>query len=122
MQGNWDEGIGHKLFPKDQFYYDQLGPKRMRALLDFPMEHHCWISGKKMRLFHGRPILPEPYFVHEDYNLLAPLDREKDIIVDLYREDEDLFYVLRTPNHGTGNLITNLASCAICRSPLMRTG
>ncbi len=44
------------------------------------------------------------------------LDREKDIIVDLYRENEDLFYVLRTPNHGTGNLITNLAG--LCGLPV----
>jgi hypothetical protein len=38
------------------------------------------------------------------------LDKEKDLVVDLYREQDDLHYVLRTPNHGTGNLITNLAS------------
>ena len=25
LQGNWDEGIGKKLFPKDEFYYRQLG-------------------------------------------------------------------------------------------------
>ena len=37
------------------------------------------------------------------------LDKEKDLVVDLYREGEDVHYVLRTPNHGTGNLITNLA-------------
>ncbi len=37
------------------------------------------------------------------------LDREKDIAVDLYLEGERLFYVIRTPNHHTGNLITNLA-------------
>ena len=37
------------------------------------------------------------------------LDKEKDIIVDLYMEGETLSYVLRTPNHATGNLITNLA-------------
>jgi len=38
------------------------------------------------------------------------LDKEKDIIVKLYRENEDeLTYVLETPNHKTGNLITNLA-------------
>ena len=38
------------------------------------------------------------------------LDKEKDIIVKLYREDEDeLTYILETPNHKTGNLITNLA-------------
>ncbi|MBR3187634.1 MAG: adenosine deaminase, partial [Lachnospiraceae bacterium] len=30
-------------------------------------------------------------------------------IVDLYMEGETLSYVLRTPNHATGNLITNLA-------------
>ena len=37
------------------------------------------------------------------------LDKEKDLVVDLYREGDDVHYVLRTPNHGTGNLITNLA-------------
>ena len=44
------------------------------------------------------------------------LDKEKDILVELYRDGEELSYVLRTPNHGTGNLITNLAS--LCRLPL----
>lgn len=37
------------------------------------------------------------------------LDKEKDIIVDLYKENERMFYTLSTPNHGSGNLITNLA-------------
>ena len=44
------------------------------------------------------------------------LDKEKDILVDLYKEGEDLTYVLRTPNHHTGNLITNLAG--VCNLPL----
>ena len=44
------------------------------------------------------------------------LDQEKDIIVDLYQDGETLSYTLTTPNHGTGNLITNLAS--LCRLPL----
>jgi len=38
------------------------------------------------------------------------LDKEKDLVVDLYRDRDELRYVLRTPNHGTGNLIANLAS------------
>lgn len=38
------------------------------------------------------------------------LDKEKDLVVDLFREKDELHYVLRTPNHGTGNLIANLAS------------
>jgi len=42
------------------------------------------------------------------------LDREKDIVVELYMEGERLYYVIRTPNHHTGNLITNLARlCAL---------
>ena len=38
------------------------------------------------------------------------LDKEKDIIIELHQENEDeINYILRTPNHSTGNLITNLA-------------
>lgn len=44
------------------------------------------------------------------------LDKEKDMIVDLYRDRNDLRYILRTPNHNTGNLITNLAK--LCELPL----
>ncbi len=44
------------------------------------------------------------------------LDKEKDIIVNLFRDRDELFYVIETPNHKTGNLITNLAS--ICHLPL----
>ena len=40
------------------------------------------------------------------------LDREKDIAVELYLDENRLFYVIRTPNHHTGNLISNLA--ALC--------
>ena len=42
------------------------------------------------------------------------LDKEKDIIVTLYKENEDeLEYIIETPNHHTGNLITNLAK--VCK-------
>lgn len=38
------------------------------------------------------------------------LDKEKDIIVNLYKTVKDeITYILETPNHNTGNLITNLA-------------
>ena len=37
------------------------------------------------------------------------LDSERDMLVDLTLEGERLFYTIRTPNHHTGNLITNLA-------------
>ena len=44
------------------------------------------------------------------------LDKEKDIIVDLFKENDQMSYILRTPNHGTGNLITNLSE--LCDLPL----
>ena len=38
------------------------------------------------------------------------LDKERDIVVNLYKSDVDeLTYIIQTPNHGTGNLISNLA-------------
>ena len=38
------------------------------------------------------------------------LDNEKDIVIKLYKSHNDeLIYILETPNHGTGNLISNLA-------------
>ena len=40
------------------------------------------------------------------------LDREKDMIADLFMEGGELYYTLSTPNHRTGNLILNLA--ALC--------
>lgn len=48
------------------------------------------------------------------------LDREKDIVVELFREGDELRYILRTPNHHTGNLITNLSR--LCSLPLSRDG
>ncbi|MBQ8094035.1 MAG: adenosine deaminase [Clostridia bacterium] len=44
------------------------------------------------------------------------LDRERDIVVQLFMEAGELWYTLRTPNHHTGNLITNLAK--LCELPL----
>ena len=37
------------------------------------------------------------------------LDKEKDMIVDLSLQDAHLKYRIRTPNHHSGNLISNLA-------------
>ena len=52
------------------------------------------------------------------WNSVFYLDREKDIIVSLTMRGEKMFYVLSTPNHGTGNLMRNLA--ALCGLPLSK--
>ena len=46
------------------------------------------------------------------------LDQEKDILVNLYQDHDTLYYILRTPNHHTGNLIRNLAK--LCGLELSR--
>ncbi|SFB27094.1 Adenosine/AMP deaminase [Acetitomaculum ruminis DSM 5522] len=37
------------------------------------------------------------------------LDNEKDIVVELYKEKDRMYFRLKTPNHHSGNLIRNLA-------------
>ena len=44
------------------------------------------------------------------------LDTEKDMVVNLYRDLDRIYYELETPNHHSGNLIRNLAR--LCRLPL----
>lgn len=52
----------------------------------------------------------------KDYLNKFYLDKEKDIIVYIYKDAKGIFYVIKTPNHHTGNLITNLAK--ITKLPL----
>lgn len=60
LRGNWDEGIARKHFSRnDQFYYRQLGEHRMQILGELPLEHCFMLSGKRIRLIHGRPIMKE---------------------------------------------------------------
>ena len=44
------------------------------------------------------------------------LDLEKDVVIDFYIDKDKFYYVLKTPNHNTGNLIRNFAS--ICNLKL----
>lgn len=46
----------------------------------------------------------------KEYFTTFYLDKERDIVVNLYKKgDDELTYIIETPNHSTGNLITNLA-------------
>ncbi len=54
--GNWDYGIGGKEFPEDGYYWDQLGPERMKWLRELPREAEMTFAGLRFRLFHGRPV------------------------------------------------------------------
>ncbi len=85
VQGNWDYGIGEKLFPNDLFYYKQLGEERMKKLCELPREFVFTMSGRKIRLIHGRPVMQSlltpsasaecllPYF-EPDYQVVGYAD------------------------------------------------
>ena len=57
LGGNWDYGVANKEYPKDIFYWDQLGEERLEKLRSLPLEHEMMMSGRRIRFFHGRPIM-----------------------------------------------------------------
>ena len=52
------------------------------------------------------------------------LDKEKDIVVELYNKysADEITYIIRTPNHKSGNLITNLAKVCNLETSLDENG
>lgn len=73
LMGNWDGGISEKAFPMDEPYYRQLGDKRLAVLRALPLEHHFTLSGQRVRLLHGRPVMPELLTVRSDPDALRAL-------------------------------------------------
>ena len=85
LGGNWDLGIGKRLYPRDAYYFRQLGPKRLQALANLPLEHHVTVSGRKIKLIHGRPLMHKLTYIQDskdtlltflepDFNLLIYAD------------------------------------------------
>lgn len=121
LRGNWEEGIGKKLFPKDEYYYDQLGPARMKKLLEFPLEHRLLISGRRMRLIHGRPFMDSALGVqHEEERFLPLFGPEDDILgyADVHRQGLRILHrgkmIFNTGSVGNG-LGLNMVQYAILR-------
>ncbi|MBQ4552255.1 MAG: metallophosphoesterase family protein [Clostridia bacterium] len=72
LGGNWDIGVGCKQFPFDRFYWDQLGEERLKKLCELPLEHHMMFSGRRIRLFHGRPVMDTLITVRYPADEIAP--------------------------------------------------
>jgi len=73
LGGNWDYGIGYRQFAPDDFYWAQLGEARMARLRNLPLEKTLTVSGRHIRLFHGRPIMRELLVAQQESHLLDPL-------------------------------------------------
>lgn len=81
LGGNWDFGIGRHIYPRDAFYYSQLGPERLRALTHLPLEKHFTLSGRKIRMIHGRPVMDKLIYIQDN----------KDVLLKLLEPDFNLF-------------------------------
>lgn len=73
LGGNWDIFIGFKSFEPDSFYWQQLGEQRMHTLRSLPLETTITLSGRRIRLFHGRPVMKELLHAHDKRDDLLPL-------------------------------------------------
>ncbi len=105
LRGNWDEGISRKQFQNDYYYYNQLGEARMKLLAELPLEHVCVLSGRKIRLFHGRPLMQPLRFIQDDKELLEPYfapDYDVVCYADAHRQGVRLI--------GTGKQLINTGS------------
>ena len=72
LGGNWDYGIGYQLFAPDGFYWAQLGEKRLEILRNLPMEKTLTLSGRHVRLLHGRPLMKELVIAQDDVAAIEP--------------------------------------------------
>jgi len=74
VKGNWDDGIcrnyKERMWPKDDFYWKQLGEERIKWLDNLPLEDEVLIGGWWFRLLHGRPV-DRLYQAYDDWDTLA---------------------------------------------------
>ena len=78
LAGNWDLGVGRRQFAMDAPYYRQLGDERLIALRSLPLEHELWMSGRRVRLFHGRPVMNDLVVAHHPMDALEPFFKAPD--------------------------------------------
>lgn len=73
LAGNWDIGASRREYVADKYYWDQLGQARMDRLLALPLEKRVTVSGRYIRLFHGRPVMEKLIMTQDDKALIEPL-------------------------------------------------
>ena len=72
LGGNWDYGVGFQEFSNDLYYWEQLGEERLKTLRELPAEHEMMMSGRRIRLFHGRPVMENLIVAQNDISLIDP--------------------------------------------------
>ncbi|MBR4068715.1 MAG: metallophosphoesterase family protein [Clostridia bacterium] len=78
LGGNWDFGVGEKAFPNDHYYWEQLGEERLRILRSLPIESEMMLSGRRVRLMHGRPVMEKLVTVKDPIDVIQPFFSDAD--------------------------------------------
>ncbi|MFH1512678.1 MAG: metallophosphoesterase family protein [Bacillota bacterium] len=73
LGGNWDIFVGYKSFEPDNYYWEQLGEARLKILRELPLEKTITLSGRRIRLFHGRPTMALLIHAHDKKEDILPL-------------------------------------------------
>ena len=72
LGGNWDFGVGYQEYPLDAYYWEQLGEERLKKLRQLPLETQITLSGRRIRLMHGRPVMETLVTAHHDLSVIDP--------------------------------------------------
>lgn len=72
LGGNWDFGVGYQEYPLDAYYWEQLGEERLKKLRHLPLETQITLSGRRIRLMHGRPVMETLVTAHHDLSVIDP--------------------------------------------------
>lgn len=60
LMGNWEDFFLYRPdHPKAKKYIAELGEERYAYLRTLPLSHQFWMSGRRIHLFHGRPLRKE---------------------------------------------------------------
>jgi len=89
LGGNWDFGIARREYLRDAFYHEQLGQARMDKLALLPTEHCLLLSGRRIRLIHGRPVMQKLLHIQDSKESLLPFlapDYDMLIYADCHRQ------------------------------------
>ncbi len=94
IMGNWEDFLINSTHPKAVKYVRNMSPKTFEFIKTLPASIKFSMSGRRIHLFHGRPLIPEVMWFEnseeEKLRFFRTLedDREPDIVgyADLHRQ------------------------------------
>lgn len=123
LMGNWEDFFLYRSeHPKAKKYIAELGAERYAYLRTLPLSHQFWMSGRRIHLFHGRPLRGEilwaedaPEVKREMFHVLK--DEHPPQIVgyaDIHRQFKYDFQDEEKTLFNTGSIGNSFSGCYAC--------